>query len=72
MTRLTVTNLTNSPLDLDGGIRLPAMERVTEEFDESYAAALRLSPGVEVTDADPLDHDDDGKKGGSKPRKPTK
>lgn len=66
MIRLTVINLTNSPFDLEGGTRLPAMGRVTESFDDGYANALRQSPGLEVHDADPLDHDSYGVKGGSK------
>lgn len=85
MPRLTVVNLTNSPFDLDGGVRLPAMGKVTADFTDVYAEVLRLSPGVEVqfpapddrlSDAqkadllagaksDPLDHDGDGRKGGS-------
>jgi hypothetical protein len=58
--------------------------RVTEDFSDTYAEALRQSPGLNVrlpapedrlSDArktellaakcDPLDHDGDGKKGGS-------
>lgn len=66
MPRLTVINLTNSPFDLEGGFRLPAMGRVTEDFSDDYAALLRASPGVQVADSDPLDHDGDGRKGGSK------
>lgn len=66
MPRLTVTNLTNSPFDLEGGIRLPAMGSVTESFGDDYAALLRASPGVQVADASgPLDHDGNGLPGGS-------
>ena len=65
MKTLTVTNLTNSPFDLEGGIRLPAMGKLTHEFSDGYAEALRSAAGVEVRDADPLNHDGDGKKGGS-------
>jgi hypothetical protein len=66
MPRLTVTNLTNSPFDLEGGARLPAMGSVTGEFSEDYAALLRGAPGTRVEVAtDPLDHDGDGRKGGS-------
>ena len=50
MTKLTVLNLTNSPFDLEGGFRLPAMGSVTEHFSDEYAAVLRASPGVEVSD----------------------
>lgn len=71
MVKLTVRNLTNSPFDLEGGFRLPAMGEVTERFSDDYAAALRVSPGVAVEEVatkaqDPLDHDRDGKKGGVK------
>jgi len=65
MKTLTVTNLTNSPFDLEGGVRLPAMGKLTHEFSEGYAEALRSAAGVEVHDPDPLDRDGDGKKGGS-------
>lgn len=85
MPRLTVINLTNSPFDLEGGHRLPAMGSVTADFPEHYAEVLRLSPGVEVrfpapedrlsdgqkaellasAKPHPLDHDGDGRKGGS-------
>ncbi|GLT03018.1 hypothetical protein GCM10007897_44570 [Sphingobium jiangsuense] len=51
MPKLTITNLTNSPYDLEGGVRLPAMGIVTEEFTDSYAALLRASPGIEVSEA---------------------
>lgn len=65
MPRLTVTNLTNSPFDLEGGVYLPAMGSITDEFSDGYAALLRASPGVGVEEVDPLDHDGDGKRGGS-------
>lgn len=48
MTKLRVVNLTNSPFDLEGGLRLPAMGNVTGEFSDEYAAQLRASPGVDV------------------------
>lgn len=48
MPRLTVVNLCNSPFDLEGGVRLPAMGSVTEDFSDLYAEALKQSPGVEV------------------------
>lgn len=51
MTKLTVRNLTNSPFDIEGGHRLPAMGSITEEFSDQYAALLRRSPGVEVVEA---------------------
>lgn len=65
MQKLTVINLTNSPQDLEGGHRLPAMGSVTAEFSDHYAALLRASPGVDARDVGPLDHDGDGKPGGS-------
>lgn len=52
MAKITITNLTNSPFDLEGGVRLPAMGSVTDEFSDEYVALLRASPGVEVADAD--------------------
>lgn len=51
MPRLTVINLTNSPFDLEGGVRLPAIGEVTEQFSDSYAELLYASPGVEVREA---------------------
>jgi len=55
MPRLTVINLCNSPFDLEGGVRLPAMGRVTDDFSDVYAEALRQSPGVEVRFPSPDD-----------------
>lgn len=52
MPKLTVRNLTNSPFDIEGGHRLPAMGSVTEDFSDHYALLLRASPGVEVVAAD--------------------
>lgn len=51
MAKLTIRNLTNSPFDLEGGVRLPAMGSVSADFTDHYAALLRISPGVEVADA---------------------
>lgn len=51
MRRLTVKNLGNSPHDLEGGLRLPAMGAVTAEFSDHYAALLMASPGVETVEA---------------------
>jgi len=62
----TIRNLTKSPYDLrsvDGIVRLPALGDVTAEFAADYLAILEKSRTVEVLD--PLDHDGDGKKGGS-------
>jgi hypothetical protein len=46
--KVSVINLTNSPFDLEGGIRLPAMGRAVGDFSDEYLAALRVSPGVIV------------------------
>lgn len=70
---VTVKNLTPSPYDIqtvDGFERLPAYGEVTAEFTGDYLQLLESSMAVQVLDApskpDPLDHDGDGKKGGSK------
>lgn len=66
-----IVNKTNSPFDLqavDGKVVLPAFGEVTREFEEGYLDLLRAARTVDVLDAsDPLDHDKDGKKGGSLP-----
>lgn len=54
MRNLTVRNLTNSPQDLEGGIRLPAMGSVTDSFSDHYASLLIASPGVEVSEVEGL------------------
>lgn len=71
---ITVKNLTNSPYDLPstkGMIRLPAFGEVSGEFSGDYLQLLEASMAVKVIEGqskrDPLDHDEDGKKGGSKP-----
>ncbi|GEM_PF-2694136 len=51
MATLTIRNLTNSPFDIEGGHRLPAMGEITAEFSDHYGALLRASPGVEVLEA---------------------
>lgn len=53
MKNLIIKNLTNSPFDLEGGVRLPAMGTVTASFSDEYASALMVVPGVEVTEAVP-------------------
>jgi len=77
---VTVKNLTASPYDLEtttGFARLPAFGEITRptmdepgEFTGDYLQLLKASLAVELFDApsksDPLDHDEDGKKGGSK------
>ena len=74
---ITVKNLTNSPYDLQtvsGLVRLPAFGEVSGEFAGDYVQLLEASMAVKVIDAlaarDPLDHDGDGRKGGSKPAEP--
>ena len=71
---VTVKNLTNSPYDLPstkGMIRLPAFGEVSGDFSGDYLQLLEASMTVKVIEGqlkrDPLDHDEDGKKGGSKP-----
>lgn len=66
-----IKNLTNSPFDLNtttGKVLLPAFGEVEADFDPDYLQLLRKARTVEVIDH-PLDHDGDGRKGGSKPRK---
>lgn len=70
MTRVKVVNLMNYPMDLEGGLRLPAMDSVTDDFDDQYIAALRLSPGVEVRDVEqPVAAESGSKVAGSKQSK---
>ncbi len=52
MTKVTIKNLTNSPFDLEGGVRLPAMGEVTEDFSDDYIGLLKASPGVELVDVE--------------------
>lgn len=72
----TLKNLSSFPLDiptLSGPMILPAGGEVIAELGALDAEVMRQSPYVEITEggkakkADPLDHDEDGKKGGSKP-----
>lgn len=64
-----IENLANSPQDLetlDGIKRLPAMGTLKAKFDPAYLAALESSGMYDVSAAkDPLDHDGNGKRGGS-------
>ena len=63
-----VKNLTNSPYDLQGKgglIRLPAFGEVEGAFADDYLSLLEASNAVRIID--PLDHDGDGRKGGSAP-----
>lgn len=55
-----ITNLTNSPFDLqgvDGPVRLPAFGSVEGEFTGDYLDLLAASMAVRVEDAD-AEHDD--------------
>jgi hypothetical protein len=62
---LTIKNLTNSPHELT--IVLPAMGSVSGlTFAPAYLAAIEGLGYFELSEAsDPLDHDHDGKKGGT-------
>lgn len=68
---VTVKNLTNSPYDLqtaDGFVRLPAFGEARGDFTGDYLQLLEASMSVTVlADLHPLDHDKDGKAGGSLP-----
>lgn len=50
--KVIVTNLTNSPLDIEGGLKLPAMGSIDADLSDEYLAALRLSPAVRIRDAE--------------------
>lgn len=71
----TLKSLASFPLDiptLSGPVVLPAGGEVIAELGALDAEVLLHSPYVEMTEGgtkktDPLDHDGDGKKGGSKP-----
>lgn len=65
-----IVNKTNSPFDLqsvDGKVVLPAFGEVEADFEAGYLDLLRAARTVDVKAIDPLDHDGNGKKGGSKP-----
>lgn len=69
--KYTIKNLIGSPYNVptaEGVVHIPAHGEVTAEFD---AVSLRLIKSMEIFDVsdfrDPLDHDGDGKKGGSLP-----
>lgn len=67
----TLKNLSGFPLDVStaaGPDILPAHgELKSVDLGALDAEIMRQSPYVEVTEVDPLDHDADGRKGGSKP-----
>lgn len=63
-----IKNLSSVPFDvptLTGPVILPALGEITAELSAYEAEVIRHSPHAEIAD-DPLDHDGDGKKGGSK------
>lgn len=63
-----IKNLTNSPFDLQattGKVLLPALGEVEADFAPDYLQMLRKARTVDVM-PHPLDHDDNGKKGGAK------
>lgn len=70
----TLKNLSGFPLDVpttSGPVILPAYGEVIAELGALDAEVMRQSPYVEISEGvavkrDPLDHDGDGKKGGSK------
>lgn len=52
-----ITNLTNSPYDLqgvDGAVRLPAFGSVDGEFSGEYLQLLEASQAVRIEDAKPV------------------
>lgn len=71
----TLKNLSGIPLDVptpSGPVILPANGELTVTLGALDAAILQQSPYVEISEGDkpsrdPLDHDGDGRKGGSKP-----
>lgn len=73
----TIKNLINSPYDVvtvDGPERIPARGELTAEFDERALVNLKQMGYFEISEADvsepkrdPLDHDNNGIKGGSLP-----
>ena len=72
-----IKNLSGYPLDIstaNGPVLLPANGEVSATLGAYDADVLRHSPWVTISEAvaekpkaDPLDHDGDGKRGGSKP-----
>lgn len=70
MTR--VTSKHNVPLGIPGGPEFrPGATVLVERWDvlkQNALVAAWLSAGLIVEESDPLDHDGDGKKGGSLPK----
>lgn len=68
-------NLSGFPFDIptpSGPAILPAQGEITTDLGPLEAEVMRQSPYIEIEEggakaADPLDHDGDGRKGGSKP-----
>lgn len=63
-----IKNLTNSPFDLNtttGKVLLPAFGEVEADFAPDYLQMLRKARTVDVI-PHPLDHDDNGIKGGAR------
>lgn len=72
----TLKNTSGFPLDvptLSGPVILPAYGEVIADLGAFNAEVMRQSPYVELSEGgtvkrDPLDHDENGKKGGSLPK----
>lgn len=66
----TIKNPLNSPYNVageEGQVHIPARGEVTASFTNMQIHAIRATGYFTVTEAgkrDPLDHDDDGRKGG--------
>lgn len=61
-------NLSGMPYDistLNGPAILPANGEITVDLGAFEVEVMRHSPDIEISAADALDHDADGKKGGS-------
>lgn len=66
-----ITNLTNSPYDLqgvDGPVRLPAFGSVEGEFSGEYLDLLEASRAVSVEDADAVPEGQAAEQGASEPK----
>lgn len=69
--KYTIKNPLNSPYEIDGEngrVHVPAQGQVTDDFTDMQIHAIRAVGYFVVEEGkakrDPLDHDDDGKKGG--------
>ena len=66
-----ITNLTNSPYDLqgvDGAVRLPAFGSIEGEFSGEYLELLEAGMAVRVEDADAGHDGQSAKQGASEPK----